>query len=64
VVVLFFGSVQLLSLGIIGEYLRRIFLEVKGRPTFLIREVVSSQSFETQPPIPKSGMYLAETKNA
>lgn len=39
VVVLFFGSVQLLSLGIIGEYLRRIFLEVKGRPAFLVREV-------------------------
>ena len=39
VVVLFFGSVQLLSLGIIGEDLRRIFLEVKGRPTYLVRDV-------------------------
>lgn len=64
VVVLFFGSVQLLSLGIIGEYLRRIFLEVKGRPTFLIREVVRSQSFEMQPAIPKSGISLAKTQNA
>ncbi len=35
-VVLFVGAVQLVSLGIIGEYLARIFLEVKGRPTFLI----------------------------
>src|SRR5690606_18707230 len=35
-VVLFVGAVQLVSLGIIGEYLSRIFLEVKGRPTFLI----------------------------
>ncbi len=38
VVVLFMGSVQLLSLGIIGEYIRLIFLEAKGRPTYLIRE--------------------------
>jgi glycosyltransferase involved in cell wall biosynthesis len=36
VVVLFMGSVQLLSLGIIGEYIRLIFLESKGRPTYII----------------------------
>jgi dolichol-phosphate mannosyltransferase len=34
--ILLMSSVQLLSLGIIGEYLARIFQEVKGRPTFLI----------------------------
>ncbi len=38
-VVLLMSSVQLLSLGIIGEYLARIFQEVKGRPTFLIARV-------------------------
>ena len=37
--VLLMSSVQLLSLGIIGEYLARIFQEVKGRPTFLIARV-------------------------
>lgn len=36
VVVLFMSSVQLLSLGIIGEYLRLIFLEVKRRPTYIV----------------------------
>ena len=34
VVVLFMDAVQLVSLGIIGEYIRLIFLEVKQRPTY------------------------------
>ncbi|MHC5542281.1 glycosyltransferase, partial [Singulisphaera rosea] len=38
VVVIFMGSVQLISLGIIGEYIRLIFLETKGRPPYLVRE--------------------------
>ena len=40
IIVLIMGSLQLLSLGIIGEYLSRIFVEVKGRPTFLIGSIV------------------------
>ncbi len=36
VVVLFMGAAQMISLGVIGEYLRLIFLETKGRPTYLI----------------------------
>jgi dolichol-phosphate mannosyltransferase len=38
VTVLFMGSIQLFSLGIIGEYIRLIFLETKQRPTYIIRD--------------------------
>jgi glycosyltransferase involved in cell wall biosynthesis len=36
----FFAGVQLLSLGVLGEYIARIFNEVKGRPLYLVAERV------------------------
>ena len=47
--VLFFSGVQLISLGVIGEYLGRVYEEVKGRPLFLVAEEVGLEARPAEP---------------
>ncbi len=51
IVVLLMGGIQLLSLGIIGEYLGRLFLEVKARPIYVVEGVYEDGALKPPPPV-------------
>lgn len=48
-VIILFAGVQLIALGIIGEYVLRIFFQVKGRPLFMVKkEIVEGKVVEKE----------------
>jgi glycosyltransferase involved in cell wall biosynthesis len=41
--IILFSGIQLIALGLIGEYVLRIFFQAKGRPLYVVREVIQQQ---------------------
>ncbi|MGE4432098.1 MAG: glycosyltransferase family 2 protein [Sphingobium sp.] len=59
--VLIMGSLQLLMLGIFGEYLGRMYMESKHRPLFIINEVRGNQArHETENPVHRISRHLKQ----
>ena len=45
-VILFLGGIQLLTIGILGKYISKIYLETKKRPLYLLKEKSDLSCFE------------------
>jgi len=45
VAIMFFGSLQLIGVGILGEYVGRTYMEAKRRPIYLIRKTYQESHF-------------------
>ena len=48
VLILFIGGIQMLMLGIMGQYIARIYIEGKKRPIYIAKEYLESEKSDPQ----------------
>jgi hypothetical protein len=61
-VVLFFAGVNMLSLGVVGEYVASIFAEVKHRPLYLVHRRRGQGLASGQTPAPSQGQDSTQSQ--
>ena len=61
VLILFLGGVQLVCIGVLGEYLGRVFEEMKGRPIFVERKAVNFEGSRPREESHSSGPTMTES---
>ncbi|MBX2954208.1 MAG: glycosyltransferase family 2 protein [Leadbetterella sp.] len=55
--IILFGGIQLLAIGIIGEYILRIFFQVKNRPLFITKERIANKTVQEDEEVRSPEVY-------
>jgi hypothetical protein len=62
--ILLIGGIQLVSIGVFGEYIGRIYQEIKGRPTYVIRDKVTAPNTGMRPVNETNDQYCLDESAA